>query len=85
PVRIALDPDQIRKHPLRIGLSMSVDVDLHNSDGALLPSKAVDQPVLSTDVYEHQVNEADALVQKIIQANLAASTNAQSAAAVKSN
>ncbi|HUO11481.1 MAG TPA: HlyD family secretion protein [Caulobacteraceae bacterium] len=27
PVRIALDPDELRKRPLRVGLSMNVDVD----------------------------------------------------------
>ncbi len=28
PVRIALDPAELRSHPLRVGLSMNVDVDL---------------------------------------------------------
>jgi membrane fusion protein (multidrug efflux system) len=28
PVRIALDPDELKRHPLRVGLSMNVDVDL---------------------------------------------------------
>jgi len=27
PVRIALDPDELAKHPLRVGLSMDVDID----------------------------------------------------------
>ncbi|MBV9511341.1 MAG: HlyD family secretion protein [Caulobacteraceae bacterium] len=27
PVRIGLDPDELRKHPLRVGLSMTVDID----------------------------------------------------------
>jgi membrane fusion protein (multidrug efflux system) len=27
PVRIALDPDELRSHPLRVGLSMNVDID----------------------------------------------------------
>jgi membrane fusion protein (multidrug efflux system) len=26
-VRIALDPDELRSHPLRVGLSMNVDID----------------------------------------------------------
>ena len=30
PVRIALDPRQLAKHPLRVGLSMEVDVDVSN-------------------------------------------------------
>jgi membrane fusion protein, multidrug efflux system len=27
PVRIALDPDELKSHPLRVGLSMNVDID----------------------------------------------------------
>ncbi len=73
PVRIALDPDEVRKHPLRIGLSMSADVNLHAQDGELLPSKPVEKPLLTTDVYAHQLQDADALVTKIIDANLPAS------------
>ena len=68
-VRVALDPEQVRKHPLRIGMSMSADVDLHHG-GALLPTQAVTQPVLSTDVYGQQLHEADALIAKIIHENL---------------
>jgi len=30
PVRIALDPRELQKHPLRVGLSMEVDVDVSN-------------------------------------------------------
>ena len=76
PVRIALDPDEVRKHPLRIGLSMSADVDLRSEGGDLLPTQAVDKAVLSTDVYDHQLHEADALVAKIIAENLPAAAHA---------
>jgi membrane fusion protein (multidrug efflux system) len=79
PVRIALDPDEVRKHPLRIGLSMSVDVNLHAQDGGLLPSQPVDKPLLTTDVYAHQLQDADALVTKIIDANLPGSAHASAA------
>lgn len=39
PVRIALDARELAEHPLRIGLSMQVDVDLHEQtdDAALMP------------------------------------------------
>jgi membrane fusion protein (multidrug efflux system) len=33
PVRIALEPAQLAAHPLRIGLSMRADVDLHDQNG----------------------------------------------------
>ena len=38
PVRIALDPKQLAEHPLRIGLSMTADVDLHDQQGSPLGS-----------------------------------------------
>jgi membrane fusion protein (multidrug efflux system) len=28
PVRIALDPAQVREHPLRVGLSMKASIDV---------------------------------------------------------
>jgi membrane fusion protein (multidrug efflux system) len=36
PVRIALDPEQVREHPLRVGLSMDVVVDVHDQTGTVL-------------------------------------------------
>jgi membrane fusion protein (multidrug efflux system) len=36
PVRIALDPAQVRDHPLRIGLSISAVVDVHDQTGSVL-------------------------------------------------
>jgi membrane fusion protein, multidrug efflux system len=33
PVRISLDPKQLTEHPLRIGLSMRAEVDLHDQHG----------------------------------------------------
>jgi membrane fusion protein (multidrug efflux system) len=83
PVRIALDVDEVRKHPLRIGLSMNVDVNLHAQDGGLLPNQAADKPLLSTDVYAHQVQDADALIAKIIEANLPASAHASASHAAR--
>jgi len=36
PVRILLDADEIKAHPLRVGLSTSVRVDLHDTSGPLM-------------------------------------------------
>jgi membrane fusion protein (multidrug efflux system) len=41
PVRILLDPKELRDHPLRIGLSTSVRVDLHDTSGSGLSTIAV--------------------------------------------
>ncbi len=36
PVRILLDPKELEAHPLRVGLSTSVRVDLHDTSGPLM-------------------------------------------------
>ena len=36
PVRIALDPQELAEHPLRVGLSMHAEVDLHDQGGPVL-------------------------------------------------
>jgi membrane fusion protein (multidrug efflux system) len=36
PVRILLDPQDLKNHPLRVGLSTAVRVDLHDSSGPLM-------------------------------------------------
>jgi membrane fusion protein (multidrug efflux system) len=69
PVRIRLEQDNLKKHPLRIGLSTDVTVDLHDQDGELLAQKPLTQPRFATDVYERQLAEADALIEQIIQRN----------------
>ena len=71
PVRIALDPQELRDHPLRVGLSMSAKADLHDTSGAVLSAQPRTQPRLETAVYAHQLADADALVARIIHANLA--------------
>lgn len=70
PVRIELDRRQLAEHPLRLGMSMSVEVDLHDRSGAVLPEAAGDKPLLTTDAYARQLHDADALIEKIITDNL---------------
>ena len=44
PVRIALDPQELAKNPLRLGLSMKVIVDMHNTDGSLIATQVRTAP-----------------------------------------
>ncbi|MRT55134.1 HlyD family efflux transporter periplasmic adaptor subunit [Enterobacteriaceae bacterium RIT693] len=69
PVRITLDPHDMQKHPLRVGLSMFARVDIRNADGHLLPQKTVTTPRFTTDVYQNALDEADKLVTKILHDN----------------
>ncbi|HLT45282.1 MAG TPA: HlyD family efflux transporter periplasmic adaptor subunit [Luteimonas sp.] len=71
PVRIELDGEQLAAHPLRLGMSMSVDVSVRDQDGAVLPAVAQSRPVLETAAYAKQLSEADALIREIVSQNLA--------------
>jgi membrane fusion protein, multidrug efflux system len=44
PVRIALDPQELKAHPLRVGLSMSVEVDIHDTSGPVVSSQVRNLP-----------------------------------------
>lgn len=69
PVRIALDPGQLEEHPLRVGLSMDVKVNVRQQNGRTLAAAPASTPS-RTQAFEHAAGEADARVQRIIDANL---------------
>lgn len=69
PVRITLDPHDMEKHPLRVGLSMFVRVDIRDTEGHLLPQQTVAAPRFTTDVYQNALDEADHVVAKILHDN----------------
>ena len=72
PVRVVFtDPAQLQKHPLRLGMSLKVSVNLHNTDGLTLPQHAPTQPILSTDVYQKRLADADQIIANIIHKNMA--------------
>lgn len=84
PVRIELDPSELDKHPLRIGLSMQVDVNIKDAHGAQLGD--IKNTVYQTDVFAKYGDEANAEIARIIGENasgdaaVAARTNANTAA-----
>jgi len=71
PVRIRINAEELAKNPLRIGLSMDVNVSLHDQSGPALAQQPPHEAVFSTDVYQEQLASADQLIEKLIQANLA--------------
>jgi len=81
PVRISIDPRDLDKYPLRIGLSMDVSVNLHNQSGPTLSQQPVQHAVFSTDVYARSKAEANQLIDKIIQENSGPVTSAPRTAA----
>ncbi len=70
PVRIAVDAKDIAEHPLRVGLSMDVDVDVHDQSGPSVVEAARKSPVASTTVYDDLDKAADERVNAIVSANL---------------
>jgi membrane fusion protein (multidrug efflux system) len=70
PVRIALDPQELAAHPLRVGLSMDVTVDTADQSGKSLADAPRSTPAAATEVFAAQERAADQRVTRIIAANL---------------
>jgi membrane fusion protein (multidrug efflux system) len=70
PVRIALDPKELEQHPLRIGLSTTVTVDTHQTDGPMLGAPMPSTPIYSTQALKQPVQEAEAIANAIIAKNM---------------
>ncbi|MDR0479492.1 MAG: efflux RND transporter periplasmic adaptor subunit [Burkholderiaceae bacterium] len=70
PVRIGLDVEQLKAHPLRVGLSMEVEVDVKDQSGPELVQAPPVDPIATTAVYAQADQGADALARKIIDRNL---------------
>jgi membrane fusion protein, multidrug efflux system len=67
PVRVRLDPRELAAHPLRIGLSMQVDVATRNDAGTQLGAAVNTR--YHTDVYAQYGAQADAEIARIIDQN----------------
>lgn len=70
PVRISLDNAELDKHPLRVGLSSEVTIDITDDKGSVLAATPAQQPVAQTDVYTQMAAKADAEAEQVIRANL---------------
>jgi membrane fusion protein, multidrug efflux system len=67
PVRIALDPRELKEHPLRVGLSVSATVDVRDQSGSLVAAQVRKiQPVAEPS---DNGNRADSLIARIVAAN----------------
>lgn len=71
PVRIEVEPKQLAEHPLRLGLSMHVDVTVRDQGGPVLAAaRKADKPLFTTAAYDKQLADANALIDKVIRENL---------------
>jgi membrane fusion protein, multidrug efflux system len=69
PVRIALDPNELRAHPLRIGLSVTADVDIRDTSGPLVSAQVRQIPIPSQVSLANDPQE-EARIAQIIRDNL---------------
>jgi membrane fusion protein (multidrug efflux system) len=82
PARILLDQNELNAHPLRIGLSMQVDVETRDQSGAQLGAAVGTS--YHTDVFAEYGADADAEIAKIIAQNMPAAHTTAAGATQKS-
>jgi membrane fusion protein (multidrug efflux system) len=71
PVRIALDPKELAAHPLRVGLSATVSVDISQKNGGALGSVAAPPAHYATSALGQPLQQARAVTDAIVARNLA--------------
>lgn len=70
PVRVALDPKEIQKHPLRLGLSCEAYVDLKDQSGLVVPLNSDGSPLYITSIFEQEEVGDEQAIEQIFLANL---------------
>lgn len=69
PVRINLDPKEIKANPLFLGLSVYVTTKIVDTSGAMLASVPSEKVQAKTTVFDIPLDELNILIEKIIQTN----------------
>ncbi len=69
PVRILIDPEELKKYPLQLGLSMRVTTDIHDTRGSRLAQVAENKPLYSTRIYAEQIEKANETIDGILRDN----------------
>jgi membrane fusion protein (multidrug efflux system) len=70
PVRVKLDAGEVREHPLRVGLSMRAEVDLHDQSGPVLATP-VSTVSGTMPAHEERDPEVEATIARVIAENAA--------------
>jgi membrane fusion protein, multidrug efflux system len=68
PVRVALDPGELRAHPLRIGLSVTATVDIRDTSGSLVAREVRQVPIPSQRSLANDPS-VEARISQIIESN----------------
>jgi membrane fusion protein (multidrug efflux system) len=69
PVRIAINPKQLKTHPLQLGLSITATVNTTNHKGRVLTTIPQSKVIYQTKNYGDDLNNADQLINQILQTN----------------
>ena len=70
PVRVSINSEQLRRFPLRLGLSMHVRVDIRDKEGRRIPLKSPEKPLYVTDVFIDQLDGSQQLIKEILDLNM---------------
>jgi membrane fusion protein, multidrug efflux system len=70
PVRIGLEPAELARHPLFLGLSANIDVSVRDLNGSALSQRPAWPASQRTNVYAAQDSGADRIIADILAANL---------------
>ncbi len=74
PVRVELDAEDLRAHPLRIGLSMLVTVDIHDNGGTPVKEAPPEKALVNHVPSDAALKEAKQRIAEIVERNMAASS-----------
>lgn len=69
PVRVSLPATTLDRHPLRVGLSATVTINIRDRKGLMLATHPLRHPLYHTRIYGNSERGARALVNKILQDN----------------
>ncbi|MDA8390167.1 MAG: HlyD family efflux transporter periplasmic adaptor subunit [Gammaproteobacteria bacterium] len=75
PVRISLPARALETHPLRVGLSATATVNIHDTSGRMLAQRPPSRPVYQTPVYGRNIRRGERIVRRILRANGARRTH----------
>lgn len=70
PVRISLDPEMVKKYPVRLGISAEVKVDITDQNLPFLTQVPPSKPVATTDVFDIHLKEVNTIIEQIVEMNL---------------
>lgn len=70
PVRIKLKEEEIKTNPLRLGLSLEVNVDIHTIGASSIPAIASESSLYETNIFKGEEDGSQKLIESILFANL---------------